>query len=155
LSVVRLPHDEGIARSGSLSSRFARFLAAQGIHYGWVVAATTFFAMLSTAGAMGAPGVMILPLEHEFGWQNGDISVALALRMALFGLMGPFSAALMNRFGIRRVVTVAMILIMAGLLASFAMTKIWQLVLLWGVVVGLGTGMTALVLGATVATRWF
>jgi MFS family permease len=75
--------------------------------------------------------------------------------LLLFGLMGPFAAALMNRFGIRRVVTAALLLIVAGLVGSFAVTAVWQLVLLWGVVVGIGTGMTALVLGATVATRWF
>ena len=75
--------------------------------------------------------------------------------MLLFGLMGPFSAAFMNRFGIRNVAIAALVLISSGLLGSFFMTQTWQLVLLWGVVVGFGTGMTALVLGATVATRWF
>ncbi|QCI69388.1 MFS transporter [Phreatobacter stygius] len=111
--------------------------------------------MLATAGAMGSAGVMIEPLQREFGWQNADISFALAVRLVLFGLIGPFAAAFMNRFGIRNVVVVALALISAGLLGSFVMTEVWQLVLLWGVVVGLGTGMTALVLGASVATRWF
>jgi predicted MFS family arabinose efflux permease len=135
----------------ALSARFARY----GIHYGWVVAATTFLAMLATAGALGAPGVMIVPLQQEFGWQTSEISSALAVRLVLFGLMGPFAAAFMNHFGIRRVVGSALLMIMAGLLGSFAMDEVWQLVLLWGVIVGIGTGMTALVLGATVATRWF
>jgi predicted MFS family arabinose efflux permease len=138
-----------------ISTRLAAYLANRGIHYGWVVAGTTFLAMLATSGAMGAPGVMIAPLQHEFGWQNADISSAMAVRLLLFGLMGPFAAALMNRFGIKRVVTVALLLIAGGILGSFVMTQLWQLVLFWGVVIGIGTGMTALVLGATVATRWF
>ena len=88
----------------TLSTRLAAWLAARNIHYGWVVAATTFLTMLATAGAVGAPGVMIVPLQQEFGWQTADISVALAVRLVLFGLMGPFAAAFMNRFGVRRVV---------------------------------------------------
>jgi MFS family permease len=139
----------------SLSNRLASALAARGIHYGWVEVGATFLVMLATAGAMGAPGVIITPLEKEFGWSAADISSALALRLALFGLMGPFAAALINRFGVRRVVIAAIAMVASGILGSLAMTKVWHLVALWGVVIGLGTGLVALVLGATVATRWF
>jgi MFS family permease len=132
-----------------------RLAARFGIHYSWVVAATTFLVMLVTAGAVGAPGVLIEPLQWEFGWSTADISVAFAVRLVLYGLMGPFAAAFMNYFGLRKVAAFALILIAAGILASFAMTSLWQLVLLWGVVVGFGTGMTAMVLAATVASRWF
>jgi predicted MFS family arabinose efflux permease len=138
-----------------ISTRLAAFLAARRIHYGWVVLGVTFVVMLATAGAMGASGVIIQPLEAEFGWPNADISSALALRLALFGLMGPFAAAFINRFGLRAVVASAMALVVAGILGTIVMGSLWQFVLSWGVVVGLGTGMTALVLGATVATRWF
>lgn len=136
-------------------SGLAGALARHGIHYGWIVAAVTFLTMLVTAGAVGAPGVLIGPLQKEFGWATSEISSALAIRLALFGLMGPFAAAFMNRFGLRPVVAVALTLIAASILGSFAMTELWQLMLLWGVVLGFGTGMTAMVLGATVATRWF
>jgi sugar phosphate permease len=133
----------------------AAALARRDIHYGWVVVGVTFVLMLATAGAMGSAGVLIEPLQQEFGWSNADISAALALRLAIFGLMAPFAAAFLNRFGVRPVALTALALIAAGVLGSLAMTQIWQLVLLWGVVIGVGTGMTALVLGATVATRWF
>jgi sugar phosphate permease len=138
-----------------MSSGLAAALARRNIHYGWVVVAVTFLTMLVTAGAMGAPGVLIVPLEREFGWDNTQISTALALRLLLFGLFGPFAAAFMNRFGLRRVMLCALMLIAAGLIASLAMTQVWQLVLLWGLVVGAGSGLTAIVLAATVATRWF
>ncbi len=138
-----------------LSSRLAAVLARRKIHYGWVIVAVTFLTMLVTAGAMGAPGVLIVPLEREFGWDNAQISTALALRLLLFGLFGPFAAAFMNRFGLRRVMIAALTLIATGLIVSLAMTRVWQLILLWGVVVGVGTGLTAIVLAATVATRWF
>ncbi len=139
----------------SLSNRLAAAMAERNLYYGWVVAGATFLVMLATAGAMGAPGVIIQPLEKEFGWSTAQISVALAVRLALYGLIAPFAAAFINRFGVRPVVVSAVAMIVAGILASMAMTEVWELVALWGVIVGIGTGMVALVLGATIATRWF
>jgi MFS family permease len=136
-------------------SPLAKSLERKNIHYGWIVVAVTFLTMLVTAGAVGAPGVFIVPLEKEFGWNASEISSALAVRFVLYGLMGPFTAALMNRFGVRRIVLSALVIIAAALLASLVMTDVWQLVLFWGIGVGVGTGLTAMVLGATVATRWF
>ncbi|MEJ0097099.1 MAG: MFS transporter [Bauldia sp.] len=138
-----------------LSSALAPALARRNFHYGWVVAAVTFLTMLVTAAAVGAPGVLIVPLQKEFGWDTEQISSALALRILLYGLIGPFSAAFLNRFGLRPVIVFALGLIAAGFIASLFMTHLWQLVLSWGVVVGFGTGLTAMVLAATVATRWF
>ena len=138
-----------------LSTRIAAWLGARHVHYGWVVVAATFLTMLATAGTLSAPGVMIVPLQHEFGWQTADISSALAVRLALYGLVAPFAAALLNRYGLRPVIAAALLLIVAGVTASFAMSQVWQLVLFWGVLCGLGSGMIAMVLGATVATRWF
>jgi len=137
------------------SSGLAAALARRNVHYGWVVVAVTFLTLLVAAAAMGTPGVLIVPLQQEFGWTDAEISSALALRIMLFGLFGPFAAAFMNRFGIRRVVVAAAVLIAGGMAVSLAMTQVWQLVVLWGVVVGIGTGLTAMVLAATVATRWF
>ncbi|HEY2137999.1 MAG TPA: MFS transporter [Xanthobacteraceae bacterium] len=138
---------------------FAKAISARldrwGIHYGWVVVAVTFVTLLTTAGAMGLPGALILSLNREFGWDTGEISSALALRLALFGLMGPFSAALIERYGVRNIVLSAVLLITTGLLGALAMTRLWQLLLLWGLVVGIGSGLTALVLGAIVSSRWF
>lgn len=138
-----------------VSRLLAAALARRHIHYGWVVVAVTFLIMLISAGAVGAPGVLLLPLQREFGWSTADISSALAVRLLLFGLMGPFAAALINRFGVRRMILTSLSLVAGGLALSLLMTQVWQLIVLWGVVVGLGTGMTALVLAATVATRWF
>ncbi|WP_372395455.1 MFS transporter [Azospirillum sp. HJ39] len=138
-----------------LSTPLASALARRNIHYGWVVVAVTFLSMLVSAGAVGAPGVLLLPLQREFGWDTADISTAMAIRLLLFGLMGPFAAAMINRFGVRRMVLSSLTLVGAGLLASLAMREVWQLIVLWGFVVGFGTGLTAMVLGATIATRWF
>jgi MFS family permease len=137
------------------SSSLVAALERRKIYYGWVIVAVTFLTMLVTAAAMSTPGVLIVPLENEFGWTDAQISSALALRIMLFGLFGPFAAAFMNRYGVRRVILAAMVLISGGLLASLAMTQLWQLILLWGVIVGIGTGLTAMVLAVTVATRWF
>jgi MFS family permease len=133
----------------------ARRLSRYGIHYGWVVIAVTFVTALTTAGAMGVPGALILPLTKEFGWNTAEISSALAIRLVLFGLMAPFAAALIERYGVRRVVLTAIGLIVSGLLLALVMYQAWHLIVLWGFVVGIGTGMTALVLSAIVSTRWF
>ncbi|MFP5022623.1 MFS transporter [Pseudonocardia phyllosphaerae] len=125
------------------------------IHPAWWAAAATFLALLGAAGFRSTPGVMVGPLHDEFGWAIGDISVAIAVNLALFGLTAPFAAALMERFGVRRVVAAALLLVAAGAGATVFMTAVWQLVLLWGVVVGLGTGSMAMALVATVVGRWF
>ncbi|ASK33350.1 MFS transporter [Alcanivorax sp. N3-2A] len=138
-----------------LASRFSQWLHQRHWHYAWVIAAVTFLTMLSASAALGLPGAFLRPLGEEFGWNTEQISSALALRFILFGLMGPFSALLMDRFGLRTIMTSALVLVAAGLALSTRMTEIWQLVLLWGVVLGLGSGLIALVLGAVVANRWF
>src|SRR6266700_1034092 len=107
-----------------ISSSLAASLGRRNIHYGWIVAAATFLTMLVTAGAVGTPGVFIVPLQRELGWETADISSALAIRLALFGLIGPFAAAFMNRFGVRRMALIALAIIAAGLVASLAMTRI-------------------------------
>ncbi|MGJ4909281.1 MFS transporter [Bradyrhizobium sp. HKCCYLS2033] len=138
-----------------ISNRLAAALARRNIHYGWVMVAVTFFTALVSAGTVGAPGVFIVPLQQEFGWSTAEISSALSIRFVLFGLMAPFAAALLNRYGLRNITLLAQLIVVTALLSSLAMSQVWHLVLLWGVVIGIGTGMTALVLGATIATRWF
>src|SRR5215472_5779899 len=138
-----------------ISNWLAAALGRRNIHYGWVMVGVTFLAALISAGSVGAPGVFIVPLQQEFGWTTAEISSALSIRFMLFGLMAPFAAALLNRYGLRNVALTAQLIVASALIASLAMTKVWHLMLLWGVVIGIGTGMTALVLGATVAARWF
>ncbi|MBV9289885.1 MAG: MFS transporter, partial [Hyphomicrobiales bacterium] len=118
----------------SLSLPLAAAMAKRDLYYGWIVVGATFLVMLTTAGVAGATGVFIAPLEKEFGWTAEQISVAFALRIALFGLMGPFAAAFINRFGVRAVVAAAELTIACGVLGSLFMTQAWQLVALWGVV---------------------
>jgi MFS family permease len=138
-----------------ISNWLAAALSRRNVHYGWVMVGVTFFTALISAGTVGAPGVFIVPLQHEFGWSTAEISSALSIRFILFGLMAPFAAALLNRYGLRNMTLLAQLIVVSALVASLAMTQVWQLMLLWGVVIGIGTGMTALVLGATIATRWF
>jgi MFS family permease len=138
-----------------ISNWLAAALSRHNIHYGWVMVGVTFFAALISAGTVGAPGVFIVPLQKEFGWSTAQISSALSIRFILFGLMAPFAAALLNRYGLRNVTLTAQLIVVSALVLSLGMTEIWQLVALWGVVIGIGTGMTALVLGATISTRWF
>src|SRR6476619_6193443 len=98
---------------------------------------------------------MMNPLHHEFGWSHGTVGLAMSVNMTLFGLTAPFAAALMDRFGVRPVLAGALTLISAGSALSVTMTASWQLILLWGVLVGTGTGAISMGFVATIATRWF
>ncbi|WP_325096691.1 MFS transporter [Mycolicibacterium vinylchloridicum] len=126
-----------------------------GLHWAWVVAAVSFLAILGAAGFRSVPGVMMNPLHHEFGWSHGVVGLAMSVNMMLFGLTAPFAAALMDRFGVRPVLAAALLMIATGSAASVLMTASWQLVLLWGVLVGGGTGAISMGFVATVAVRWF
>jgi len=125
------------------------------LHYAWVVAATTFVVLLVGAAVRATPGVLMVPLEHELGWSSATISVAVSINLLLYGLAGPFCAAIAERIGVRRMVVLAMLILAGAIALATRIREPWQLVVLWGLVVGTGTGMIANVLGAVVATRWF
>jgi MFS family permease len=125
------------------------------VHYAWVVVALTWVVLLASAGVRAAPGVLIKPLEAEFGWDRASISFAVAVSILTFGLGGPLSGSLVDRFGPRGVMLGGLGLIALGLGPLLALSELWQLHLLWGLVTGIGTGAVGQVLGATVAHRWF
>jgi predicted MFS family arabinose efflux permease len=124
-------------------------------HRAWAVAAVTFVTIIGSAAFASLPGLLIDPLHGEFGWSRAMIGFAVSINLALYGLTAPFAAALMDRFGIRRVVACALLTIALGAGLTVYMTRLWQLVLCWGVLVGLGSGSMALAFAATVANRWF
>jgi MFS family permease len=126
-----------------------------GQNYAFVVVAVVFLSLLAAAGLRSTPGVLILPLEQSFGWSRDVISLATAIGIFLYGLVGPFAAALMQSFGIKRTLVAALLLMSASTAASSLMGQPWQLLLTWGVLSGLGSGCVAIVLGATIVNRWF
>ena len=124
-------------------------------HYAWVIVAVTFAVVVVSAGVRATPGVLIVPFEEEFHWSRATISFALGINLLLFGAIGPFAAAVMDRFGARRTMTLALATTVVSVLLTPAMSKSWQLILLWGVVVGLSTGFIGGYLAAYIAGRWF
>lgn len=125
------------------------------IHPAWIVAAVAFLALVGAAGFRAAPGVLMVPLQGEFGWSTTVLSAAVSINLVLFGLTAPFAAALMERFGIRAVTSVALVLIGAGSALTVLVNQSWQILLTWGLLIGLGTGSMALVFAATIANTWF
>src|SRR5258707_1521357 len=125
------------------------------IHPAFIVAGAVFVVLLCAAAVRATPSILIVPLEREFGWSRAIISSAVSVNLVLYGLVGPFSAALMERFGIRRTVIASLMIICAGAALTSQIRSSWQLILTWGIMVGLGTGTTAMVLGATVVNRWY
>ena len=124
-------------------------------HYGWLTLAVTFLVLLAAAGTRATPGVLMLPLEHQFGWSRSTISLAISINIALYGLTGPFSAAAMQRFGVRPTVLGALAALAAGVALSALMQSPTQMILIWGVLVGSSTGVLAMTLSATIVGRWF
>jgi sugar phosphate permease len=130
-------------------------MARRSLHYAWIIALVTFCVLLVTAGIRATPGVLMVPLETEFGWNRAAISAAVAINIALFGLIGPFAASVMQRWGLRRIMLAAIALLAVAVALSTRMRNAWEFTLLWGILVGVGTGVTSMVLAAVVATRWF
>lgn len=138
-----------------LAQVLAHYLARRQIHYAWVIAGLAFFIMLTTSAALALPGALLQPLSKEFGWQTSEISSALAIRFALYGLMGPFAAMFIERFGLRNVACTALLMVGVGIASASYFSALWELFVVWGLVLGIGSGLTALVLAAVVANRWF
>jgi MFS family permease len=124
-------------------------------HYAWLIVLVTFVTLITTAGFRATPSVLIVPLQDEFGWSRATISLAVSLGLVMFGLAAPFSAALMERFGVQRVMLVAVATVATGAALTVFVSAPWQLDLLWGVVVGGATGAVSVPLAATIANRWF
>jgi sugar phosphate permease len=148
--------DEVFHQATSPGVTVAQIRAAAGrVHYGWIVVGISFFVIVATAGVRNAPGVLIVPLEAEFGWSRATISLAIGVNLLLYGAVGPFAAAAMDRFGARRTMLAALIATATAVALSAAMYQPWQMVLLWGGVIGLATGMVGAYLAAYIAGRWF
>jgi sugar phosphate permease len=125
------------------------------LHYGWIVLGITFLVLLVSAGIRAAPTVLIVPLEHEFGWTRAAVSFAIAVQLLVYGLVGPFAAGLMDRFGVRRTMVGSLWLMLVGFGLTPFVGKSWELLPLWGLAAGAGTGAAAIVMAAVVANRWF
>src|SRR4051812_13864396 len=125
------------------------------MHRAWIVAASAFVALLAAAAIRATFGILMEPLMDEFGWSHGAIATAASVNLVVFGISAPFAAALNERFGLRRVVTVALTLIVVAAALLTQVTQLWQLYVVWGLVAGAATGAVAPVLAATVAGRWF
>ena len=125
------------------------------LSYHWVIVGAAFVVLLGAAGTRSTPGVLIDPLRDEFGWSRATVGLAVSVNVLLFGFIGPFAAALQQRFGLRRVTAVALVVVATGAALTTQMSQPWHLYLLWGVVVGTGSGCMATVFASTVAARWF
>lgn len=125
------------------------------IHYSWVILFIAFFSIITAGIIRSSSGVFIVPFEHEFGWDRSTISFAFAISLLLYGISGPFMAALIEVMGLKKMMILAMTTLLVGILLTFFMVKPWQLVLIWGVIIGLGSGLFLTVLSPYIANQWF
>ncbi len=139
---------------GTVTGTIARLMGRR-LHYAWIVIAVMFAVILAGVGVRSTQGVLIMPLQHEFGWTTGQISGAIALNFALFGLFAPFAAGLIQTIGLKRTVLASMLLVTAGAALAGVTTRLWQLYLAWGVLAGLGASGVSTGLSTALANRWF
>ncbi|MFJ8262535.1 MFS transporter [Rummeliibacillus sp. NPDC094406] len=125
------------------------------IHYSWIILVITFFSIIVAGIIRSSSGVFIEPFETEFNWSRPVISFAFAIGLFLYGFSGPFMAAFVERFGLKNVMLASMLLLSFGLGLTFVMTQEWQLVLIWGVIIGIGSSLFLTVLSTQIANRWF
>ncbi len=128
---------------------------ARRIHPAWLVAVVAFISLVAAAGFRAGPSVLMIPIENEFGWSRTEITAAITINLLVYGLTAPFAAALIGKFGIRRVTVVALGLIASGSALSVLASAPWMLWLTWGLMIGVGSGSMALVFGASIANAWF
>jgi len=125
------------------------------IHYAWIILIVTFLSVIIAAVTNTMSGVMMIPFEKEFGWSRASISGAFAICITLVGFSGPFIAGLYLKFSVRKVLLVGMGTLLAAILLTTIMTRIWHLFIIWGIIIGLSAGAFLTVLNAYVATTWF
>lgn len=125
------------------------------IHYSWVILFIAFFSIITAGIVRSSSGVFIVPFETDFGWERSTISFAFAISLLLYGLSGPFMAALIEVLGLKKMMILAMATLLVGILLTFFMVKPWQLVLIWGIIIGLGSGLFLTVLSPYIANQWF
>lgn len=125
------------------------------IHYSWIILIITFFSIIVAGIVRSSSGVFIVPFEDEFGWDRSIISLAFAISLFLYGISGPFMAALIEQIGLKKMMVIAMSTLLAGILLTFFMQEAWQLIIIWGIIIGLGSGLFLTVLSPYIANRWF
>ncbi|MDQ6599031.1 MFS transporter [Bacillus salipaludis] len=125
------------------------------IHYSWFILAITFFSIIAAGIVMSSSGVFIDPFEKEFGWDRSEIALAFAISMFLYGISGPFMAALLNVIGLKKMMIASMATLLIGIILTFIMNQSWQMILIWGIIIGLGSSLFLTVLSPYVANHWF
>lgn len=129
--------------------------ALKRIHYSWFVLTVTFFSIIVVGIVVASSGVFLTPFENEFGWSRPTISLAFGICMFFFGVSGPFMAALLEVLGLRKMMLTSMATLLIGLLFTFLMSQSWHLILIWGMIIGLGSSVFLTVLSPYVANHWF
>lgn len=125
------------------------------VHYSWFILIVTFFSIIVAGITLSSSGVFINPLEKEFQWERSTIALAFAVSLFLYGISGPFMAALLEVIGLKKMMLSAMATLIVGVTLTFLMNQSWQLIVIWGGIIGLGASLFLTVLSPYVANHWF
>ncbi|CAH0345356.1 MFS transporter [Bacillus sp. CECT 9360] len=125
------------------------------VHYSWIILVVTFFSIIVAGIIRSSSGVFLVPFEEEFGWDRAFISLSFAISLVIYGFSGPFVAALLENVGVKKIMVLAMSVLMVGIGLTFFMEYSWQLILIWGFIFGIGSSVFLTVLSTYVANHWF
>jgi len=121
----------------------------------WFILAGGFLAFTISASLMHAYSVFLLAFIAEFRWSRGESSIAYSVGQVVGGISSPLVGGLVDRFGTRRMVLLGGCLLTLGLLGSAFATSLWQVVVLYGVVMTLGANCISMVVFAPLISRLF
>jgi MFS family permease len=125
------------------------------IHYAWVILLLTFIALLSAQGVRLSFGAFITPWENEFHTNRSVISLIAFVSYAVFGVSQPFIGKLIDRYGVRNVLSSNILLIGVTTICTFFVNHPWQLLILYGVMASIGFGGASNVVGSVAIANWF
>ena len=121
----------------------------------WVILAGAFTAFTIGAGLMHSYTVFLIAFIEAFGWNRGETSIAYSVSQLVAGGTSPVVGTLVDRLGPRRLLLLGGGLLVLGLAGSALITQLWQIVVLYGVVMTFGANCLGLVVFVPLLSRRF
>ena len=125
------------------------------VFYGWWVVAGFSFMTLTSTGIRHAVGPFLKPITADLGLDRATFSIVIAVSLFLYGLFGPLTGVVLDRFGARVTATAGTLMVVIALLLTGLVRGFWDFFLVYGVLLSFGLALIGPVLASGVTARWF